>query len=80
MGKVPALSDGDVVLAEKFNGIEPSPARSRWRSFDLMLQTLEQGLAGKTRLSESAVARACLVGVPGLECGDDLGERDLAAA
>ena len=96
MGKVPALSDGDVAMsesaaiclyvadrycsedlapapdasergrflywmfftpaviepamAEKFNGIEPSPTRNAWGSFDLMLQTLEQGLRGKTWL------------------------------
>jgi glutathione S-transferase len=96
MGKVPALSDGDVAMsesaaiclyladrycagelapavddnergrflywmfftpaviepsmAEKFNGIEPSPARNAWGSFELMLQTLQRALEGKAWL------------------------------
>ena len=39
-------------MSEKFNNIEPTPGRSGWGSFDLMMQTLEQGVADRTwRLS-----------------------------
>jgi len=37
-------------MAEKFNAIEPNPARSGWGSFDLMVQTLAQGLEDKAWL------------------------------
>lgn len=37
-------------MAEKFSGAEPSPGRNGWGSFELMLQTLEHGLADKTWL------------------------------
>ena len=34
-------------MAEKFSGAEPSPGRNGWGSFELMLQTPEQGLTAK---------------------------------
>ena len=37
-------------MAEKFSGAEPGPGRNGWGSFELMLQTLEHGLADKTWL------------------------------
>jgi len=37
-------------MSEKVNGIEPNSSRNGWGSFDLMLQTLESGLADKTWL------------------------------
>ena len=93
MGKVPALSDGDVhmsesaaiclyiadryasgrlapaiddprrgkflywlmytpavvepAMSEKFNKVEPAPQRSGWGDFDLMIETLEQGIGDR---------------------------------
>ncbi len=37
-------------MSEKFNNIEPSPGRSGWGSFDLMMQTLEHGIEDRTWL------------------------------
>jgi len=37
-------------MSEKVNGIEPNSVSSGWGSFDLMVQTLESALEGKTWL------------------------------
>ena len=34
-------------MSEKFNGVEPARQRSGWGDFDLMIETLENGLADK---------------------------------
>ena len=50
-------------MSEKFNNIEPSPGRSGWGSFDLMMQTLEQGVADSTwLLGEQFSAADVMVG------------------
>ena len=50
-------------MAEKFSGAEPSPGRNGWGSFELMLQTLEQGLADKTwLLGQELTAADVMVG------------------
>ena len=35
-------------MSEKFNGVEPARQRSGWGDFDLMIETLENGLRDKT--------------------------------
>lgn len=45
-------------MSEKFNNIEPNPGRSGWGSFDLMVQTLEQGLTGNDWLVGNAFSAA----------------------
>ena len=50
-------------MSEKFNNIEPTPGRSGWGSFDLMMQTLEQGVADRTwLLGEQFSAADVMVG------------------
>lgn len=34
-------------MSEKFNGVEPNRQRSGWGDFELMIETLERGIAGR---------------------------------
>ena len=45
-------------MSEKFNDIEPNPGRSGWGSFDLMVQTLEGGIAGNRWLLDDKFSAA----------------------
>lgn len=50
-------------MSEKFNKVEPNPGSSGWGSFDLMMQTLEQGIADRTwLLGEQFSAADVMVG------------------
>lgn len=50
-------------MAEKFNGWKPNPSQFGWGSFDLMIQTLEQGLQpGPWLLGDHFSAADVLVG------------------
>ena len=45
-------------MSEKFNDIEPNPGRSGWGSFDLMVKTMEKGLAGNRWLLDDKFSAA----------------------
>ena len=45
-------------MSEKFNDIEPNPGRSGWGSFDLMVKTLEEALAGRRWLLDDKFSAA----------------------
>lgn len=50
-------------MSEKFNGVEPNRYRSGWGDFELMLETLEQGIEGRSWiLGETFTAADVMLG------------------
>jgi glutathione S-transferase len=50
-------------MSEKFNGVEANRYRSGWGDFELMLETLEQGIEGKSWiLGETFTAADVMLG------------------
>ena len=77
-------------MSEKFNQVAPAPKRSGWGDFDLMIQTLEDGIRGRewilgdrftaadVMLGSSAVFLRAFNMLPGSELLGDYADRCLA--